>query len=305
MLANKLHVRNFRCLRDVEIRLEPLTVLVGPNGSGKSTILRAMDPDLSFQSVDRWRRLDGGDFERRLQPLQTEERVAIGHRGKGKWRLTRLHLSLPATRTLNYVAEAHQLAEGGENLTNVFATLTRGTQARVSELLCQLVPLYADVSARPAHNGHHRVMFQDRWSTKIWYEPDEVSDGTMLLLALLTAVHSEPPPDILAIEEPEHSLHPYLLGEVIGMLRDLSTGKLGTAPVQVVLATHSAELLEFVEPREVRFVARNLTDGSTFVREAPVDSPEWESAYKEYAESLGEIWLAGAAGGVPGAPATR
>lgn len=34
-----LRVRNYRALRDIEIReLTPLTVLLGPNGSGKSTI---------------------------------------------------------------------------------------------------------------------------------------------------------------------------------------------------------------------------------------------------------------------------
>ena len=35
----RLKVRNFRALRDVELtHLTPLTVLLGPNGSGKSTV---------------------------------------------------------------------------------------------------------------------------------------------------------------------------------------------------------------------------------------------------------------------------
>ncbi len=34
----RLKVQNFRALRDVELNLTPLTVLLGPNGSGKSTI---------------------------------------------------------------------------------------------------------------------------------------------------------------------------------------------------------------------------------------------------------------------------
>lgn len=37
--VRRLKVRNFRALREVEIRnLTPLTVLLGPNGSGKSTV---------------------------------------------------------------------------------------------------------------------------------------------------------------------------------------------------------------------------------------------------------------------------
>ena len=37
--VRRLKIRNFRALREVEIRnLTPLTVLLGPNGSGKSTV---------------------------------------------------------------------------------------------------------------------------------------------------------------------------------------------------------------------------------------------------------------------------
>ena len=39
----KVHIENFLSLRDVELPLKPLTVLVGPNASGKSNILRALN----------------------------------------------------------------------------------------------------------------------------------------------------------------------------------------------------------------------------------------------------------------------
>lgn len=38
----KVHIKNFLSLRDVELPLKPLTVLVGPNASGKSNILNAL-----------------------------------------------------------------------------------------------------------------------------------------------------------------------------------------------------------------------------------------------------------------------
>lgn len=37
-----LHIRNFGCLRDVDLDFGPLTVLVGPNDSGKSMVFRAL-----------------------------------------------------------------------------------------------------------------------------------------------------------------------------------------------------------------------------------------------------------------------
>ena len=39
---DKVHIRNYLSLRDVELPLKPLTVLVGPNASGKSNVLRAL-----------------------------------------------------------------------------------------------------------------------------------------------------------------------------------------------------------------------------------------------------------------------
>ena len=38
----KVHIKNFLSLRDVELPLKPLTVLVGPNASGKSNVLSAL-----------------------------------------------------------------------------------------------------------------------------------------------------------------------------------------------------------------------------------------------------------------------
>jgi len=43
MIIQSVRVQNFRCLKDVEIACEPLTVLVGPNGAGKSAFLRAVE----------------------------------------------------------------------------------------------------------------------------------------------------------------------------------------------------------------------------------------------------------------------
>lgn len=39
----KVHIKNFLSLRDVELPLKPLTVLVGPNASGKSNVLNALN----------------------------------------------------------------------------------------------------------------------------------------------------------------------------------------------------------------------------------------------------------------------
>lgn len=42
MKIRRLHIRNFRCLRDVEIPLDDVTVLIGENNAGKSALLDAL-----------------------------------------------------------------------------------------------------------------------------------------------------------------------------------------------------------------------------------------------------------------------
>lgn len=301
-----VHIENYRCLLDVEIEFSPLTVLVGPNASGKSAVLDSLEPALEISTQELWRQQRDRVFRRRgvlVDGSSFDHTIGVESRWDSpQWSLLRLQLSPSSLREPNQVREAKYLAPTGENLANVFATLPRKAQQSVADRLRELIPLYQDVHHRPLRGGDHRLVFQDRWNSSIWYEASHVSDGTILLLAFLTLGHMSEPPDMIAIEEPEHGIHPYLLGEVVGMLRSLTRGELGPRAVRVILATHSAALLDFVEASEVRFLSRSLDDGSTVIRTAPLEDDQWRAAYAQYEESLGEMWLSGSLGGVPGSP---
>lgn len=298
-MITRAKVENFRCFRSVEFTLAPLTILVGPNASGKSSLLQALVPDFGLSGRDsrtrdkQWFSISttnqsGGESARRLNQH-------LGHGYSGQL----LKLDVHHLRTTAPVREAERLTMTGENLVNVFATLARPKQEAVARELCRLVPVLADVHARPApSSGYHRLVFQDRWEQEVWYEPQEVSDGTILALAFLVLPHQRPPVDLLAIEEPERGLHPYLVGEVLSLLRKIAEGAVGPKPVQVVLATHSPTVLDFARPEEVRFLSRKGDE--VVVEEAPTTTPEWQEAFREYRESLGEAWLSGGLGGVPG-----
>jgi AAA15 family ATPase/GTPase len=60
-MITRFGVKNFKALRDVELELTPLHVLIGPNDSGKTSILQALaavcrsvDFKLSLAFVGRW-----------------------------------------------------------------------------------------------------------------------------------------------------------------------------------------------------------------------------------------------------------
>jgi predicted ATPase len=295
-MITRAHIQNFRCLVNVDVTFEPLTILVGPNASGKSALIAAIDPR---SGLDDSRNAFRGIGQAMVQVASDHGSLQL--RNQLSYIFSPFHLDIDMLRSPNQVQEAPFLTSNGNNFANVVATLTRAEQGELVRAFTALVPMYGDVAVRPSQQGHHRMVFQDRWQPSLWYEPHQVSDGSMLLLAFLTLQYQRTPVDIIAIEEPERGMHPYLVGELIQLLRKLATGKLGPKAIQVILATHSAELLEFVEPSEVRFLSRRDSDGATQVEVAPTDSADWAKAFREYQQSLGAIWLSGSLGGVPGA----
>lgn len=290
---------------DLDLELEPLTCLIGPNGSGKSSVLRALGDATKFTERDVFRRetsrsvyvsweWSGGRATRTLDFKGT-------HSKEGEPPIQRLvHYDVERLRRANSLYVTNQLDPDGGNLTAVFDNLPRKSQAALAKTLCSLVPLYQDVDRRPVDASHtQEILFQDRWDDSVWYRPTEVSDGTMLLLAYLILGHESEPPDILAIEEPERGLHPYLLGELVSFLRALATGQIDGREMTIVMATHSAELLDHLRPEEVRFLSKD-EEGRTVVDQVSSLDPEWQTSFGRYRESLGEMWLSGGLGAVPG-----
>lgn len=312
-VIRKVHFKNFRSLRDLELTLEPLTVLVGPNSSGKTTVLEGLQPRHQFNLSDFWRQDRSAELSIKwsyddglmagvlYNPRSSSVSYPDGIGVRGEHRYQSISLNLDALRRENVLAVAKLLNRTGDNLANVFYSLGRKQQSDIAQELCHLVPMFSDVDLQPTNNGQHRLRFQDRWAPGLWFAPTEVSDGTMLLLAFIVLQYQNPAPDLITIEEPERALHPYLLEELIQLLRKMSTGEFGKKPIQVVLATHSAELLEYVRPEEVRFLTRTQEDGSVRVNQAATDTPNWRRVYETYNRSLGGIWLSGGMGGVPGA----
>lgn len=303
-MLKQAHFKNYRSLQDVTIELGPLTVLVGPNGSGKSSVLRGLQAtNLQFPK-HAWRHDETKGLSVSVVDDQGQRAVLLSHPSVPPpfWRLTAqlLHLDLAALRGRNQTSRATTLAENGHNLTNVFDSLSRKQQITLASLFSEHVKTFADVEVAPQDSGFQILRFQDRWNSEVWYTPDEVSDGTMLLLAYLVLQYQSPQVDLLLVEEPERGLHPYLLGSLVSFLRRMANGQLGPHAVQVVLATHSADLLDHLEPDEVRLLTRDTKTGSVRVDRVPADTEAWRETYRTYDESLGLVWKSGGLRGVPG-----
>jgi predicted ATPase len=113
----------------------------------------------------------------------------------------------------------------------------------------------------------------------------QVSDGMLLVLALLAILHLPQPPRFLLVEEPESGVHPELLREVVRMLRKLVKERQET---QILLTSHSPYLVSLFKPQEVS-LCRKEDDGSVSVHRLSESK-----TVREQIDifTLGEIWTA-------------
>ena len=88
-----------------------------------------------------------------------------------------------------------------------------------------------------------------------------ISDGTIHLLALILALYFERS-SLTIIEEPERNVHPSLIAKIVEMLKDASREK------QIIVTTHSPELLKHADLESILFISRGEDGFSTAWRPA-------------------------------------
>lgn len=131
------------------------------------------------------------------------------------------------------------MAEDGSNFVSALATiLEMGRGEDMLECLDQAFP-GSELLIRPTENGMLRLSmtFPD---INRPLDASELSDGTLQYLCLLASVFSLRPPSVLAINEPETSIHPTLFDAMARML------KVASADSQIWITTHSQELADYM-----------------------------------------------------------
>jgi predicted ATPase len=99
----------------------------------------------------------------------------------------------------------------------------------------------------------------------------ELSDGMLRYLALLAALHSPRPPELLVLNEPETSLHP---GMLVPLARQLVVAAQRS---QIIVVSHAAALVEAIAAERGAIRIELVKDhGETVVAgRRPVDEPAW------------------------------
>jgi predicted ATPase len=198
----------------------------------------------------------GGDI--RFQPLvQALQRISI-------------HSIFPDTlRAPQKYNPAKPMDTHGSNWTSILKDQPRATWK--PELVSALHKLTGDIEDIKVSQAASYLVVQFRHLSprgrQKWFDAAQESDGTLRVAGIVTALLQEPPVPVIGIEEPELTVHPGALPLLFDFLKQASRRS------QVLVTTHSPELLDQMEAEDVRVVLRGqkgttVTPMSEFQRRA-------------------------------------
>lgn len=166
---------------------------------------------------------------------------------------------------------------------------------RVLASLQAVYPRIEDVSTIRLRPGRVALSFKERSIDDELGEAN-VSDGVMHALALLVALEGTPGSHVLAIEEPENALHPWALQTIIERAQE----QLPRAE-PLLLTTHSPVVVSAVKDPASLFIVENTEKQGTTVTPALRKEAALRAILANSGQTLGDVWLGGLLGGVPGA----
>jgi predicted ATPase len=190
-----------------------------------------------------------------------------------------------------------ELGPSGEHLAPVLAGMRREEPEsfrRLATRARRLFPTVSDIGASGGKYGWQRI---DLAEGSVRFNSEQMSDGVLRLLSVLALVHSKRVPPLVTFEEPENGMHPQLVEEVVGLLRELSQRK-PPGSCQVLFTTHSPYVLDhFIDcPEQVYVMERGRPqEGARLCR--LTDRRDIDVVKATFKHSLGEAWYSGLIGG--------
>lgn len=194
------------------------------------------------------------------------------------------HIFPNSLRDPQRLADSHPLAPGADNLASTLRDMIQQKSPFLQELkdaLAYAVSGIRDIRVSRAGSFHVVELKHEREGGNgrgVWFDLSHESDGTIRLLAMLTALFQEPAPSLICLEKPELAIHPAALAVLAdNMMAAAHRG-------QVLVTTHSPDLIDRLPVDSLRAVTAE--QGST--RVGPIAQHQLASV-REGLFSAGEI----------------
>jgi predicted ATPase len=179
-------------------------------------------------------------------------------------------------------ANPYPLDEHGTNLASTLREMQRAKKTSLANLNDAIQDVIPGVFGfRVDQVGGYFVtrlrhdMAEDR---RALFELSQESDGTLRMLGILVALYQDPPRTLLALEEPELTIHPGALGLLWEEIEGASDN------CQTLITTHSPDLLDMCKVEQIRVVEK--VHGVTLI--APIEETQ-KQAIQERLFAPGEL----------------
>lgn len=333
MRVSSILFRNYKILKNCRLPLSRLTLIVGPNGCGKSTALHVFEklknwshsPYESIASVGveaekppvlvelDWEGGPKSTFISRFRPGTVDNEARYSNKLE-RPDASETHACLSSAQLYSLdpsklgapvaLRPGMRLESDGSGLAGVIDQLRDLAPERFEQLNSEFtrwMPEFDRILFTTASQGVRALLLRTRQG----HHPipaQDLSQGTLLALALLTLAFLPAPPSIVCLEEPDRGIHPRLLREIRDALYRLSHPEsVGEKrpPVQVIVTSHSPYMLDLYSEHPEEIVIAQRTDGQvSFSRLS--DMPDLDAILA--GSHLGDVWYSGILGGVPVAP---
>ena len=118
----------------------------------------------------------------------------------------------------------------------------------IIDTMRRVIPTLENITTGYLYNKTVGLFFHEEGFDRPW-NAEEVSDGTILTLAMLCSVN-DPRTTLVFIEEPENSLHPWILRELLQNFKGVAEKK------DIMVTTHSPTLIDMVAPNDIWCISK-------------------------------------------------
>ncbi len=304
-MITSIEIENYKSIVKASLQLAPFTLLIGTNGSGKSNFLQLLR-QVSISTRGRV------EFEKHVNHQTANQRFVFKNHLEKSYQIKNnnipqiyevIELSNIKVFSLNpeHVGQPEQLVpnptvlETGQGVVQVLDALKTGDREDLFELierrLQEYVPEIEKLSFVP---GQQQKQLQVR--EKHLNKPlpvSQLSDGTKLVLMILTILYQENPPTMVCIEEIDRGMHPRLLEKVVQLCFDMARQE---GMPQIIATTHNPYLVDQFKGHEEAVIIVEKKDGQTIFTSL---AERIAHLKPEEEDPLGQLWFSGFVGGVP------
>ena len=324
-------LKNYRSFVDARCRLSPFTLIVGANNAGKSNLLRAVRDASEGVVRDKGIEYLNG-FQHHSGPAGATSSISVfwndgikalieyphtpdkgepydsGFNLYGNQEASRKITSSfliyafdpPAIGNAEPGGEKPQLGVNGKGVSHILDKWNSGAKAsreRFARVVADLQRCVPEIEALSFYddNDGKRALQAEQFGLPIPVPLSELSDGTRLVLAILTLVNLETPPPVILLEDINRGLHPRLYEQVVSFLRTIAN----EGRTQILATTHDPYLIdEFADTPEAVVVV-DKSDGASTLSNLDQKLSAFLKPGAELEMPLGELWFSGSLGGVP------